>query len=147
MLDIVYLRTEGEPKFLETRAPTRTESEGLLRKIMASLMKMLTRLGRLLEEEDVRDIANIDPDYLRRPSQAASCTYRIAFGPRAGQKVLTLRTVPGRDEKAAAAPCAEAHGFSLHSIRIPDVVMLPNPGNRKIESRLLWRIYGGSISR
>jgi hypothetical protein len=25
-----------------------------------------------------------------RPLQAAACTYRIAFGPRAGQKVLTL---------------------------------------------------------
>jgi hypothetical protein len=26
-----------------------------------------------------------------RPLQAAACTYRIAFGPRAGQKVLTLQ--------------------------------------------------------
>jgi hypothetical protein len=26
-----------------------------------------------------------------RPLQAAAVTYRIAFGPRAGQKVLTLR--------------------------------------------------------
>ena len=34
---------------------------------------------------------------------------------RAGQKVLTLRTVAGRDEKTAAALCAEAHGFSLHA--------------------------------
>jgi Putative transposase len=50
-----------------------------------------------------------------RSLQAASCTYRIAFGPRAGQKVLSLRTVPGRDEKYTAALCAEAHGFSLHA--------------------------------
>jgi hypothetical protein len=47
--------------------------------------------------------------------QTASCTYRIALGARAGQKVLSLRTVPGRDEKATAALCAEAHGFSLHA--------------------------------
>ena len=26
-----------------------------------------------------------------RPLQAAACTYRIAFGPRAGQKVLTVQ--------------------------------------------------------
>ena len=26
-----------------------------------------------------------------RPLQAAACTYRIAFGPRPGQKVLTVR--------------------------------------------------------
>ncbi|MSQ71669.1 MAG: hypothetical protein EXR27_10345 [Betaproteobacteria bacterium] len=47
--------------------------------------------------------------------QAASFSYRIAQGPRDGQKVLSLRTVPGRDEKATAGLCADAHGFSLHS--------------------------------
>jgi hypothetical protein len=47
--------------------------------------------------------------------QAASCTYRIALGPRAGQKVLSLRSVPGRDDKATAGLCAQAHGFSLHA--------------------------------
>ena len=41
--------------------------------------------------------------------------YRQALGPRAGQKVLSLRTVPGRDEKTMPARCAEAHGFSLHA--------------------------------
>jgi hypothetical protein len=45
--------------------------------------------------------------------QAAACTYRIALGPRAGQKVLSLRTVAGRDEKNTTALCADAHGFSL----------------------------------
>jgi squalene cyclase len=47
--------------------------------------------------------------------QAASCTYRIAFGPRAGQKVLSLRTLTGRDEKITHGLCADAHGFSLHA--------------------------------
>jgi hypothetical protein len=69
----------------------------------------------LIEEEGVSYIADIDPDNPLRSLQAASCTYRIAFGPRAGQKVLTLRTVPGRDEKSTAALCAAAHGFSLHA--------------------------------
>jgi hypothetical protein len=79
-----------------------------------------------------------------RPLQAAAITYRIAFGPRAGQKVLTLRgaerghgTVPadgpvsceGRAhakrergpqgmprESAARQPlCADVDGFSLHA--------------------------------
>ncbi len=49
------------------------------------------------------------------PLQAASCTYRIALGPRAGQKVLGLRTALGRDDKATAGLCADAHGFSLHA--------------------------------
>jgi hypothetical protein len=33
----------------------------------------------------------------------------------AGQKVLSLRTVAGRDEKTTAALCADAHEFSLHA--------------------------------
>jgi hypothetical protein len=60
-------------------------------------------------------LADIDPDNPLTPLQAASCTYRIALGPRAGQKVLSLRTVPGREENASAGLCAEAHGFSLHA--------------------------------
>jgi Putative transposase len=59
-------------------------------------------------------MADIDPDNPLRSLQAASGTYRIAFGPRAGQKVLTLGTVAGRDEKTTPALCTEAHGFSLH---------------------------------
>ena len=47
--------------------------------------------------------------------QAASCSYRIALGPRAGQKVLSLRTLSGRDAKTSAGLCAAAQGFSLHA--------------------------------
>ncbi len=60
-------------------------------------------------------LAELDPDNPLTPLQAASCTYRIALGPRAGQKVLGLRTVLGRDKTATAGLCADAHGFSLHA--------------------------------
>ena len=43
-------------------------------------------------------LADIGADHLLKALQAASCTYRIALGPRAGQKVLSLRTVASRDE-------------------------------------------------
>jgi hypothetical protein len=105
VLDRVVRRTEGEPDFQEARAPSRAEFEGLLNKIIARLMKMLTRLGYLVEEQGVSYMADIDPDNPLRSLQAASCTYRIAFGPRAGQKVLTLRTVAGGTRKPRR-PCA-----------------------------------------
>ena len=60
-------------------------------------------------------MADIDSDNPLSSLQAASCTYRIALGPRAGQKVLRLRTVADRDQKTAPALCAKAHGFSLHT--------------------------------
>jgi hypothetical protein len=37
------------------------------------------------------------------------------LGPRAGQKVLSLRTVADRDEKITHGLCADAHGFSLRA--------------------------------
>jgi hypothetical protein len=60
-------------------------------------------------------LADIAADNPFAALQAASCTYRIAFGPRAGQQVLSLRTVAGRDKKNTALLCANAHGFSLHA--------------------------------
>ena len=100
----VYRRTDGQPVFQGTRAPNRAELEGLLEKIIARLPKMLTRSGNLVEEQGVSYIADIDADNSLVSLQAASCTYRIALGLRAGQKVLSLRTVPGRDEKTTSAP-------------------------------------------
>ena len=75
-------------------------------------MKMLTRLGYLVEEQGVSYIADIDADPLAS-LQAASCTYRIALGPRAGQKVLSLRTVAGRAEKTTAALCGSGTHYRL----------------------------------
>ena len=58
-------------------------------------MKLLTRRGVLVEEEGstyvVDNVADSDEVRTPRPLQAAACTYRIASGPRAGQKVLTLQ--------------------------------------------------------
>jgi hypothetical protein len=41
-------------------------------------------------------------------------TYRIAFGPRAGRKVLTLRGAMPRETTAQQPLCADIDGFSLH---------------------------------
>ena len=49
------------------------------------------------------------------PLQAAATTYRIAFGPRAGQKILTLQRAMPREAPSDQALCANAHGFSLHA--------------------------------
>lgn len=106
VLDGVYRRTGGEPVFQEARASTCEALQGLLEKIIVRLLRGLTRLGYLAQEEGMSYLADLDPDNPLRPLQAASRTYRVAFGPRAGQKVLSLRTVPGRDGKATQALCA-----------------------------------------
>ena len=50
-----------------------------------------------------------------RPLQGAACTYRIAFGPRAGQTVLTLQGAMSRETDFNQTLCADMQGFSLHA--------------------------------
>jgi hypothetical protein len=82
-------------------------------------MKLLTRRGVLVEEEGTTYMADSDCDSdearTLRPPQAAACTYRIAFGPRAGQKVLTLQGAMPRETEFKQTLCAEIDGFSLHA--------------------------------
>ena len=56
--------------------------------------------------------ADADSDEARtlRPLQAAACTYRIAFGPRAGQKVLTVQGAMPRDADLKQRLCADIDG-------------------------------------
>ena len=68
-----------------------------------------------MEEQGITYLADMGMDNPLASLQAAACSDRIALGPRAGQKVLSLQTVAGRDEKNTRALCAAAHGFSLHA--------------------------------
>jgi hypothetical protein len=73
----------------------------------------------LVEEQGQTYVADSDGDSdearTLRPLQAAACTYRIAFGPRAGQKVLTLQGAMPRDTDFKQSLCANIQGFSLHA--------------------------------
>ena len=86
---------DGSPAFVETDAPTYDELRALLQTVIARLMKMLTRRGVPVEDMGQTCLAEPDGDgeeaRTLRPMQAAAITYRIALGPRAGQKMLTLR--------------------------------------------------------
>ena len=98
---------DGSPAFIEADAPTDDELDALLHTIVARLMKMLTRRGVLVEEMGQAWLAEPDAEGEEAlwPLQAAAITYRIASGPRAGQKVLTLRGAMPREDRARQA-CA-----------------------------------------
>ena len=120
VLDGVYrCDVDGVPSFVEAGAPTDEDLHALLQTVIARLMKMLTRRGVLVEEMGQTYLAEPDAEgeeaRTLRPLQAAAITYRIAFGPRAGQKVLPLRGAMPREAPARQPLCADIHGFSLHA--------------------------------
>ncbi|MGH8654631.1 MAG: transposase [Gammaproteobacteria bacterium] len=115
MLDGVYRASEGVPVFHPVRAPTPGELQTVLTRIIKRLMRLLTRQGYLIEEQGMTYLEDTDPEAALAPLQAAACTYRIAFGPRAGQKVLTLQTVPNRVTPPTPQRCVNEQGFSLHA--------------------------------
>ena len=80
---------------------------------------MLTRQGALIEEDTgIPSLTNLDGDPALASLHAAACTYRIALGPRAGQKVLTWKEPAVRLASPETQPpqgCVSAQGFSLHA--------------------------------
>jgi hypothetical protein len=116
VLDGVYRREgEGGLRFVPVPAPSSAELERLVQRIAERIGRSLERSGLI-----ARDIENaylaFDPGE-EAPINAllgASITYRIATGPREGQKVFTLQTLPGEPE-GPRREAAEASGFSLHA--------------------------------
>jgi hypothetical protein len=79
-LDGVYDATGEVPVFHPVRAPTTELIQTLLHQIIKRIMKLLTRLGYLVEEQGVTYMAENDADSVMTPLQSAACTYRIALG-------------------------------------------------------------------
>ncbi len=119
MLDGVYRLTNGVPVFQAAPAPTTEQLQAVLTRIITRLLKMLTRHGALIEEDtEIPYLTNPDHDPALAPLHAAACTYRIALGPRAGQKVLTWKDPALRlasQEAPHSKGCVSAQGFSLHA--------------------------------
>jgi hypothetical protein len=120
LLDGVYrCGADGVPQFVEVGSPTDDEVHALVQTLIVRLMKMLTRRGVLVEDMGRTYLAESDAGgegaRTLRPLQAAAVTYRIAFGPRAGQKVLSLRGAMPREGTARQPLCADIEGFSLHA--------------------------------
>jgi hypothetical protein len=120
--DGVYLADDltdgtGQPVFRHVAGLSLGELQTLVEQIAC-------RIGRVLERRGLveRDIENT---WLAGDGEAGplddllghSITYRIAVGPRAGQKLFTLQTVPARSPEQIDDPhgAARAGGFSLHA--------------------------------
>jgi predicted component of type VI protein secretion system len=116
VLDGAYL-VDAEPPVFRRIAPPPSPAE-----LQALMERLAERIGRALERQGVvaRDA---ESSYLELAPDAGgpmddllghSITYRVAVGPRAGQKVFSLQTVPARADELRNG-VAQYAGFSLHA--------------------------------
>jgi ribosomal protein S27E len=115
VLDGAYLVGTEPPVFRRITPPGETELQTLVE-------RLAERIGRALERRGVL-VRDAESSFLELDAVAGgpiddllghSITYRVAVGPRAGQKVFSLQTVPAREEELRRG-VAQYAGFSLHA--------------------------------
>ncbi len=78
------------------------------------IVRVLERHG-LLTSDPEHLYLDLEPGSSLDHLHAASINYRIAIGPHAGRKALTLYSVPPLDQSSGNPMLAKAAGFSLHA--------------------------------
>jgi len=115
VLDGTYLVGTEPPVFRRITPPVEAELQALVE-------RLAERIGRALERRGVL-VRDAEGSFLELEPAAGgpiddllghSITYRVAVGPRAGQKVFSLQTVPAREEEIRKG-VAQYAGFSLHA--------------------------------
>ena len=100
-------------------ANTSKKLNALVAMISERVARYLERQGWLVRDEQ-SDHLNLtlddDKDSTLQQLQCHSITYRIAMGPQAGRKVLTVQTIPAWEEDdCGTGQLGRVGGFSLHA--------------------------------
>jgi len=117
-LDGVYIEhPDGVLRFRWVKAPSGAELTQLAHTIARRVGRFLERQGLLERDAENRYLAGEAMDAGSMDHLVGhSITDRIAVGPRAGRKVLTLQTLPACEpEEAFADTVGKVAGFSLHA--------------------------------
>jgi hypothetical protein len=116
-LDGAYSFDRARPRFHRAPRPTPAELVRLLHTISTRVARLLERQGLLVRDAE-SDYLDFEPGEVFDQLAGASIHYRIAIGPNAGRKALTLRTVPAQPEPFASTLLAKQPGFSLHAATV-----------------------------
>ena len=116
-LDGAYAFRGKRAVFHRTRRPTGDELTRLLDSLSHRIVRALERRGLLIADPEYPSLDWV-PDSSLDHLQAASVSYRIAIGPHAGRKALTLYSVPPLDEAPNHPLLARLAGFSLHAATV-----------------------------
>jgi len=118
MLDGYYHQDDhGKLRFIQSKTPSKDQIQTVCIKIAQAVAKKLEKMGYLVSDlAHGHYLSDQDVDLLG-DLQSHSITYRIAVGPRRGQKVFQLQLLPPSDEPVHGShdPCANYAGFNLHA--------------------------------
>ncbi len=116
VLEGVFVDQQEKARFTPVPLPSDEEVRQLVKTLSTRILRSLIRKGYLEGESLAHDpLAEANP--LLASCLAASIRYRIALGPRAGQRVRklgTLRECFYEEAELTGSPCAALGGFSLH---------------------------------
>ena len=119
VLDDVYTWEHGRARFHRVGAPTRQCLERLLDRLIRRLFRRLTHDGWLVLDPE-QPWLELEPADAIDSLTAASIRYRIALGPEAGRRTLTLKNPSlGRSDSVPKALTADQNGFSLNAAGLP----------------------------
>jgi len=113
-LDGVY---SSKAVFYPVKPPTAQDLDKVTQKIAERVSRYLERAGYLVRdvESEYLDLYT-DEDDAMAGIVGASISYRLAFGPNAGKKALTLQTLPSTFESGNQnEQLSKRSGFSLHA--------------------------------
>ena len=106
-LDGVFAPVEGaQPVFRHLPAPTATELAALVQQIAGRIGQTLERRGLIERDMENTWLAGDGPTGPLDDPLGHSITYRIAVGPRAGQKRFTLQTVQPTQPDSHCTPAS-----------------------------------------
>ena len=103
--------------FWPVKPPTPGDLDEITHKIAKRVSRYLERARHLYRdaESEYLDLMPDEEDAMHGII-GASITYRLAFGPNAGSKALTLQAVPTSDNRAKSSELvSKQSGFSLHA--------------------------------
>ncbi|MGD8357164.1 MAG: transposase [Lysobacterales bacterium] len=116
-LDGAYSFYGNRPTFHRARRPAGEELNELLDTLSHRIVRVLEHRGLLIADPE-HPYLDLEPGSSLDQLQAASIAYRIAIGPHAGRKALTLYSVPPVEEAPNNPLLARLTGFSLHAATV-----------------------------
>ncbi len=102
--------------FHPLKGPTPGDLDSITHQIAQRVSRHLEKAGYLVRDAESAYLdLQTDNDDAMVNIVGASISYRLAFGPNAGRKALTLQTLPTRDTQDLRSLVTKQSGFSLHA--------------------------------